>query len=88
MPNEREYVKKQLSKVKEKILVIARAENARKRQQKKQKARRNLKKKHLNSLRNFSRERKTESLIYRKRTCKHTFGENIWPTRWHSTGAS
>ena len=30
MPNEREFVKKQLSKVKEKILVIARAENARK----------------------------------------------------------
>ena len=31
MPNEREFVKKQLSEVKEKILVIARAENARKR---------------------------------------------------------
>ena len=30
MPNEREFVKKQLSGVKEKTLVIARAENARK----------------------------------------------------------
>ena len=45
MPNEREFVKKQLSEVKEKILVIARAENARKRRQKKRKARRNFEKK-------------------------------------------
>ena len=39
MPNECEFVKKQLSEAKEKILVIARAENARKRQQKERKAR-------------------------------------------------
>ena len=45
MPNEREFVKKQLSDVKEKILVIASAENTRKRRQKKRKARRNFEKK-------------------------------------------
>ena len=45
MTNEREFVKKQLSEIKEKILVIARAENTKKHQQKKRKARRNLKKK-------------------------------------------
>ena len=44
MPNEREFVKKKFSEVKEKILVIARAENARKHQQKKRKARRNFEK--------------------------------------------
>ena len=45
MPNECEFVKKQLSEFKEKILVIARAENARKRRQKKRKARCNFEKK-------------------------------------------
>ena len=44
MPNEREFVKKQSSEVKEKILVIARAEIASKRRQKKRKARRNFEK--------------------------------------------
>ena len=44
MPNEREFVKKQLSEVKEKILIIAKAENARKRWQQKWKARRNFEK--------------------------------------------
>ena len=45
MPNERELVTRQLSEVGEKILIIARAENARKHRQKKRKARHNLKKK-------------------------------------------
>ncbi len=44
MPNEREFVKKQLYKVQEKILLIAWAENARKRRQKKRKAWRNFEK--------------------------------------------
>ena len=70
MSNKREFVKKQLSEVKEKILVIARAENEKKCRQKKWKARRNLEKKNqlLNSPRNCLRKRKTGSLIYRKRT--------------------
>ena len=45
MPNELEFGKKQLSKVKEMILVIIRAENARKRRQKIWKSRRNFDKK-------------------------------------------
>ena len=45
MPNELEFLKKQLSEIKEKILAIAKAENARKRRQKKRKARRNFEKK-------------------------------------------
>ena len=45
MPNKREFVKQQFSEIKEKILVIARAENARKRRQKKRKARRNFEEK-------------------------------------------
>ena len=77
MPNEREFVKQQLSEVKEKILVIARAENARKRRQKKRKVRRNFEKDRLNSPRNCLSERKTSSLIYRKRTWKDTFEKNI-----------
>ena len=70
MPNEREFVTRQLSEVGEKILIIARAENARKHRQKKRKARHNFekKKKRLNSLRNCLRERKTGYLIYRKST--------------------
>ena len=44
MPNDREFMKKQLSEVKEKILVIIRAENGRKRRQKKRKARSNFEK--------------------------------------------
>ena len=47
MPNEREFVKKQLSEVKEKILVVAKAENAKKRWQQKWKAKRNFEKKNL-----------------------------------------
>ena len=55
MPNVREFEKKQLSEIKEKILVIARVENARKRRQKKRKARRNFEKKknRLNSPKSF-----------------------------------
>ena len=76
MPNEREFVKKQLVEVKENILVIARAENARKSRQKKKQNKKTKneklgaisKKNRLNSPRNISRERKTGSLIYRKRT--------------------
>ena len=44
MPNDRDLVKKQLVEVKEKILAIARAENARKRRLRKRKARRDFEK--------------------------------------------
>ena len=45
MPDDRESVKKKLSEVKERILVIARAKNAKKRRQEKRKARCNFEKK-------------------------------------------
>ena len=45
IPNEHEFVKRQLSEVKEKIFVIARTENTRRHWQKKRKARRNFEKK-------------------------------------------
>ena len=76
MPNESEFVKNQLSKVKEKILVIARAENARKRQQKKRKARRNFEKKKFKLTKKLFMGEKNRVLNI-PRTWKHTFGKNI-----------
>ena len=91
IPDDRESVKKKLSEVKERVLVIARAENARKRRQEKRKTWRNFEKKkkqRLNSPRNCSRGRKMGSSIYQKRIWKCTFGKIYRPTRQHSSGPS
>ena len=67
MLNEREFVKKQLFEVKEKILVIAKAENAKKRRQKKKKKKKTFK---------FTKKlfEGEKNGVLNKRTWKHSFG--------------
>ena len=59
MPNDRDSVKKQLAEIKEKILAIARAENARKRRLKKRKARREFEKNPFKFTRTLFEEEKS-----------------------------
>ena len=90
MPNQWEFVKKQLSEVKEKILVIARAENARKRRQKKRKAKRNSKKKKtFKFTKKLFEGEKNELLNIPKEDLEAHLRKKIYrPTHRHSVEAS
>ena len=73
----RKYLGQQLSNIKEKILIISRAEKARKRRFKKRKARRTFDNNPFKFTKKLFEEEKMDFLMYQKKHWKHIYKENI-----------